>query len=254
LCQYAARGGSFALVIAVVVVSIGVLLLASVGIATIASYMAVVGYTEEYGKLVAVTCGTALMASMYQVAANSCHCSCLCRSLVESPRALIISGFAAGFGFMTVENGLYVMSSAVIPPMKIVTTGTGGGVQEIDDEATQVGTVATIVIRILFNIHPWLSGLCAARIAAIAFKENKGTACLSTSDIIWAITPSSIIHASFNVLVTILPGAVALPCVPIIWYGSKRWFQEEWNVADDIDWQGKRSDSGSEANRETIES
>jgi RsiW-degrading membrane proteinase PrsW (M82 family) len=243
LAQYAVRGGSFALVIAVSFVGGGLMLLGSVGISTVATYMALVGYSEEYAKMIAVTCGTCLLPGMYHVAANSCICSCLCRTLVETPRGLMLAGLAAGFGFMTVENGLYVMASATVPSTTIVTTDDNTGkiisTEEMTAESTLILTIATVAIRIVFNIHPWLTGLCSARIGKVAFKEERGTACLETCTVVSAINPSSIIHGVYDFLVTVLPGGLALICVPIIWFGSKWSFSREWQRADEADNEGE---------------
>eukprot|EP00929_Paragymnodinium_shiwhaense_P061894 TRINITY_DN30917_c0_g1_i1.p1 TRINITY_DN30917_c0_g1~~TRINITY_DN30917_c0_g1_i1.p1 ORF type:complete len:765 (-),score=191.22 TRINITY_DN30917_c0_g1_i1:112-2337(-) len=238
LCQYAVRGGSFSLAVALLLVFGGLFLLGQVGLETLGTYMALVGFGEEYAKVVAVTLGTLLMVSAARDDKRDCG-SMLCnRTLVEDPKGLMLAGMAAGFGFMTVENGLYVMAAATMPPTKEVTyqrTAMGevskGTVLE-EDELVNVSivyiTIMTILVRVLLNIHPWLCGICAGRVARVAFPEKRPTACLDVCEMNYAILPSSVVHACYDFFVTVLGAPVGLVCPVVFWWGSRRYFADLW--------------------------
>jgi len=189
--------------------------------------MVVVGFSEEFAKLIAATCGTCLSKETLEETSGGCWCCnrICCRVLLESPKALALAGLAAGFGFMAVENVEYVMVSALKP----VATPVGTTTEQILSEQDSKSGVAviTILVRVFFNIHPWLTGLSTVRLGQVAFDGEPTTACLGPFTLLWAVFPSALIHAVYDYLIVAIPiiGGLA---VPFIWYCCRYLFMRQW--------------------------
>lgn len=90
-------------------------------------------------------------------------------------------------------------------------------------------TMMLTVVRVLLNIHPWLAGLSAARVASVIKDPISGVAPMpSLAVLLWAIMPSSVVHASFDFILTVAPGGVALLTPVVIWYCSRWMFAAAW--------------------------
>jgi len=246
LIQFMLRGASLSVVVAVLLESCGSALLTarsnqlgalnkfSVGGALM---MLVVGFSEEFAKIIAATCGICLSVAALKDAHRGC-CCCFnrqcCQLLIETPKALALAGVAAGFGFMIIENVEYVLSTTLQPSMD--PSGKNANSEDgSPDDMFGVSTffnIAVITVRVLLNIHPWLTGVSALRIGHIAFEKGEPmSACLGPSDIIWAVMPSALIHAAYDFTIVSLP-LLAVVAVPAIWYCSRQFFYSEWVKTD----------------------
>eukprot|EP00929_Paragymnodinium_shiwhaense_P075580 TRINITY_DN38655_c0_g1_i1.p1 TRINITY_DN38655_c0_g1~~TRINITY_DN38655_c0_g1_i1.p1 ORF type:complete len:568 (-),score=96.37 TRINITY_DN38655_c0_g1_i1:177-1880(-) len=256
LAKYAIRGGTVSLAAALLMESGGLMLINAAGNesdgANVSTglVMSMVGFSEEFTKLIAVTVGTSLVLDSYTRTTRE-SCSAALASLVESPRALMLAGLAAGFGFMTVENAGYVMSAAMMPPTTQVIYSRNHGdpiIREGDphprffasdhkklseDEVSAASitfwTTATIVIRVLLNVHPWWAAMSSARLAQMAYKDKRDSACLSAGEILSAFWPSALVHALYDFWITACTGPVGLLAPPVFWYFSKRHFNDDWH-------------------------
>eukprot|EP00927_Polykrikos_kofoidii_P052802 TRINITY_DN4676_c0_g1_i1.p1 TRINITY_DN4676_c0_g1~~TRINITY_DN4676_c0_g1_i1.p1 ORF type:complete len:546 (-),score=57.87 TRINITY_DN4676_c0_g1_i1:53-1690(-) len=234
LAKFMLRGATFSLVIAMILEMTGMALVATVGAAALPTQclmMLVVGFAEEYGKLVAVTCGICIAPSVLKTRSGySCCSSVCCDVLVETPLAFAIAGLSAGFGFMTLENAGYVVSAASQPP-KVYPDLLDDG-QSIHEERMNGGRVTlltsvTIAVRVLLNIHPWLTGYSAIRLASKIFKDDPANAC-KFGDILQALWPSAVIHALYDLGLTVLPGGLGMLLPPVFWWYSRRSFVSCW--------------------------
>jgi len=230
LGQYALRGATISAFIAMFLEIIGGAVLASSGFVEQGLslgnllMMIIVGVSEEGGKLTAVLLGTWISAVALKQAAPSC---CVCtRLLIESPRALILAGFSAGFGFMIIENVEYVMAVASTPP----THYSSDDQEDEGANALMVISIFTICVRVLLNLHPWLTGWSAARLANLVFSEARDTAIPTFGELLWCIAPPAAAHAAFDFLVG-GPGIIAL-FMPLTFWLMARWsFMKEWELA-----------------------
>jgi len=126
-------------------------------------------FTEECSKVFAVLLCTDVVSptaeiervlEKYSGCRGCLHTCCLCRSVVESPRSLMLAGVAVGFGFMVIENVEYSMSEALNPgqtgnPTLIWVTG---------------------IFRVFFNLHWVFVGITMARMVPVVFSsEPSGT-------------------------------------------------------------------------------
>merc|ERR1719453_92034 len=132
------------------------------------------------------------------------------------------------------ENMEYVLVTVVEP--HAVELHKDGIAESVVPDPIAVGGVPSIialliiVVRVLLNIHPWLTGLSVLRISQVAFDEAHGeptTACLGLASLIWAVVPSALIHAFFDFIIIALP-PLSLISVPAIWYLSRRIFMQNW--------------------------
>eukprot|EP00928_Gymnodinium_smaydae_P009998 TRINITY_DN13753_c0_g3_i1.p1 TRINITY_DN13753_c0_g3~~TRINITY_DN13753_c0_g3_i1.p1 ORF type:complete len:618 (+),score=128.63 TRINITY_DN13753_c0_g3_i1:171-2024(+) len=243
LSQYMLKGATFSLAVAMLFELLGQAALTFFGFTGLdgptlgtALMMLVVGFSEEFGKLIAVSCGTFLSVDALKSDRTSRECclssSCCCgASLAESPRMLALAGLAAGFGFMTCENAGYVMSAAVTPPTvhpEQLREGQQVRPEDMNGGTATVMTMITILIRVLLNNHPWWTGISMIRLANVAFEDQRKTACLSICTLLWAVWPSAVIHALFDFILTAAPGVIALPMPILFWYGSRRLFASSW--------------------------
>eukprot|EP00929_Paragymnodinium_shiwhaense_P107244 TRINITY_DN73320_c0_g1_i1.p1 TRINITY_DN73320_c0_g1~~TRINITY_DN73320_c0_g1_i1.p1 ORF type:complete len:535 (+),score=84.73 TRINITY_DN73320_c0_g1_i1:214-1818(+) len=259
LAQFAFRGGSLSLAVALLLESAGMMFLNETGSMepeganmSTALVMSVVGFSEEFAKIIAVSWGTVVLVSAVTSTTDHCCSSCL-RTVVDSPRGLMLAALAAGFGFMTVENAGYVMVAAMTPPTTevVFSSHSGDGVFDraprhpmmgdrnvVSEDTTDAAaitfwTCATIAIRVLLNIHPWLAGVSAARLANTVFKDGRPTACAGPGEMFDAYWPSSVIHAAYDWWVTAIAAPAALLAPPVCWYFSKRDYGEYWKEAGD---------------------
>lgn len=123
------------------------------------------GFAEEVGKLVLVIIGLRftppLVPGMWTM-------------FVESPRGLAFAGFAVGLGFMTTENLEYFYGPLIM--------------------ASDSMLAVLFVLRTVLNLHPYLTGLSAARLAATCFPIGR----VSVGRVVAAIWPSVLIHAMYD--------------------------------------------------------
>lgn len=230
LSSFLLRGATLSLFVAVVLEILGSMLLGKIGFhgaeglnITTFLTMAIVGFSEELGKLLAVTCGACLARGKLLEGSRS-GCCVGSYVLLDTPRKLALAGLAAGFGFMTLENAGYVTAAATTPPTMVSPAGstvTASPTQEDMMVGTSISvmTCVTILVRVLLNIHPWLTGLSAARLAHVFYDEELQIGC---SDLLRAIIPSAVIHAAFDFGLVTLPGICSLIFVPFCWFLS-RW-------------------------------
>ena len=149
-----------------------------------------VGFAEEVSKLFVVILGTFLIPTQLpeSLVLNQGDMTCMrcfpvgcCvrtwTTLVESPRALAIAGMSVGFGFMFSENLEYFF--LVFTTMDTTTR------------------MITMVMRIVLNLHPILTGLCAARLAGRIWTSAVPRS-ISIGKLAASIWPSVIMHAVFD--------------------------------------------------------
>eukprot|EP00927_Polykrikos_kofoidii_P024827 TRINITY_DN22468_c0_g1_i1.p1 TRINITY_DN22468_c0_g1~~TRINITY_DN22468_c0_g1_i1.p1 ORF type:complete len:676 (-),score=100.43 TRINITY_DN22468_c0_g1_i1:77-2104(-) len=193
------------------------------------SMMFLVGTVEELAKACVLLGGVVLVATTIRPSESTweegCCWSC-CQVLVETPRGLMLAGVAAGFGFMTVENGLYLAEVASTPPIAFGDTGMD---IELDRFAMRLLRLITVAIRIGLNIHPWLAGITASRVAKILLADDRGVNVnLGVAELSWAITPSAIVHSIYNLLIVAAPAQIALLAPLGFWLFSRSLFDREW--------------------------
>lgn len=233
LAQFAMRGATLSLVIAVMLEILGEYLLtyANIDAAEGATFgnlfmMIIVGASEEGAKLFAVVVCTVLTTSALERSRGG-YCN-VYTLLVENPRTLMLAALAVGFGFCINENAEYMISTACQPPMKY--TYADDAVGKVGEGSLQTVMIFTVLVRVLLNIHPWWTGISAARLGSLAFSpERDGQALPTTLEFLWAIWPSAAAHASYDFIVSSgLPGMVAIMAPPGFWYASRWVFQDLW--------------------------
>lgn len=200
--------------------------------------MIVVGLSEELGKAYAVICGTWLSAGALRLEAPHWLFR-LWRVLVESPRALMLAGLCVGCGFMTLENVGYLLSAGVMTGDK-------------DDSAAVERFVRCLVVavRVGLNLHPWLCGITCARMARVAFGEERESLKLSCKELAWAVWPAAAAHGAFDFGLLCLPGIVAIFLPTVFWLGARWAFDREW-AAFDSSARTLENDPSEEATAET---
>merc|ERR1719265_244565 len=172
-----------------------------------------VAVIEELSKAGAVIWGTWLSASALRLAMPGCSANC--RLLVESPRALMLAGLAAGCGFMTIENVGYLISSGLIRD---------------DGESVIVDKLlrwAIMVVRVVMNIHPWMAGITCARIARLT--RGRDSLSISVKEFAWALYPAVLIHAAFDFGLLAL-SIFAMFAPMMAWFGARHIFEKEWEA------------------------
>mmetsp|Transcript_70622 Transcript_70622/g.147927 ORF Transcript_70622/g.147927 Transcript_70622/m.147927 type:complete len:673 (-) Transcript_70622:66-2084(-) len=264
LVHFALRGAIFSTVIALGLEILGQMILNNslgptnekdLSPAAVMPLMVIVGVSEEAAKAGAVIYGVFLSEyALVRAGARGC-CGC-CRSLLTEPRALMLAGLSVGFGFMIVENAGYLLMSSLenahdLEQERVSNPAKHGGVlsmlgfsrgvpnrgkahldeEDMDPDVLRVLRVVVIFFRVLMNLHPWLTGLTAARIANSAFKECRDRASLSLGEFIRCCAPAAIIHALYDTGITIMPVTVALAVPVVCWSCTKALFREEWEVA-----------------------
>lgn len=193
--------------------------------------MLMVAIAEETTKAVAVIWGMWLSAGTLRLAAPGC--TKLCRVLVESPRALMLAGLAAGCGFMGVENMGYLFQASLERSVD------APGYME------KVMRWVVIIIRVCLNIHPWMVGITCGRLARVLFGYGAGcprtvsmdehaqardVSRITLRELTWALYPSVLAHAVFDFSLLSL-GAAAI-VVPFVWfYYARKFFNNEWDAA-----------------------
>jgi RsiW-degrading membrane proteinase PrsW (M82 family) len=198
-----------------------------------------VGVFEEVAKAFALLVGATFAASAIRAesahhrADDSCSdcCSRLWRVLLESPRVMMLGGLACGFGFMTFENSLYLIEVASMPPMDWADAAKGH--EEEEYTMMRVARLATTSVRVLLNLHPWLSGLTAARLARVVFVESESRTITSSKGLTLvhlasALAPVIALHVFYDILVLMAPGWIAL-LAPLVFCAALRAaFTQEW--------------------------
>jgi len=257
LIQFMLRGATFSILVAVSLEAIGQNFLNKRGLITqtaathgrlfgIALMMLVVGFSEEFAKLMAATCGTSLSqtrVSREKAREGCCH-KHFCHVWVSSPRALALAGLACGFGFMALENVEYILAVVMRAP-----SIPEGNKEDKDFEYTEgvafAVTMIIIAVRVLLNLHPWLAGLSALRVGRVAFQSEPTTACLKTDVLIWACLPSALIHAAYDFVVQVWPfmAVVAAPCM---WYFSR------WLFLQSLQEESENVDKAKEGHNEDV--
>jgi len=245
LAKVMLRGATLSLMLAMALELAGQALLSDVGLSNRNSVslgtflvMLVVGFSEELAKLAAVACGSRLSVAALAVPDTGCSsiCSAWCRALLADRRSLALAGLAAGFGFMTVENAGYLMASASMPPKFYQEKGEHGkdvpSAQDMDGGAVTFVTAITICVRVLLNIHPWLSGVSAIRAGNRAFGDGAPTVCSGLLDMIKAVWPSALIHCAYDFALVAGPGILGIFLPFVFWYGSRRHFSDSWPADD----------------------
>eukprot|EP00403_Amphidinium_massartii_P043350 CAMPEP_0178442980 /NCGR_PEP_ID=MMETSP0689_2-20121128/38546_1 /TAXON_ID=160604 /ORGANISM="Amphidinium massartii, Strain CS-259" /LENGTH=553 /DNA_ID=CAMNT_0020066747 /DNA_START=100 /DNA_END=1758 /DNA_ORIENTATION=+ len=192
--------------------------------------MFIVGIGEEACKLCAVLSGTCLQAPAVWSPRTICFSPACCRVLIESRLAMMLAGMSAGFGFMIVENAGYVMAMATTPPM--VTKGAGQE-SNLDNTAITVLTLMTLVTRVFFNLHPWLTAYSAANYAEVAF--SKGWLHADVYPVTYffrAVATPSLIHFAFDTMLLLLP-VWGVCFVPIVWWFARWTAMWTWDAIPD---------------------
>mmetsp|Transcript_14818 Transcript_14818/g.33713 ORF Transcript_14818/g.33713 Transcript_14818/m.33713 type:complete len:260 (-) Transcript_14818:460-1239(-) len=128
--------------------------------------MVVVGASEEFSKFLAMIWGSWYKEDKLR-SGPLARCSCVWPMLIESPHAMMLVGLSVGFGFMVIENAGYLLSVACIEDEDGIDAESKPEV----DIALRIMRLVTIVIRVLLNLHPYLSGIVAACFAAGAARE-----------------------------------------------------------------------------------
>lgn len=231
LAKFMIRGATLSLIIAMILESLGffALGLANGPITIIAIVgMLIVGISEETAKAFAFLWGTYLNPSDARRGSTMDCCLQYCPNLVESARALILAGISVGFGFMAVENALYVLSATLTPAVTY---------ESLDDDEYNVSvnevyviTFVTVITRLLCNIHPLLTALSAARMAHIAFSEQRGNLDLSFTEYVYALWPSALAHAAFDFALLVAPGIFIL-VLPLLFFILCWVLNSEWSKA-----------------------
>jgi len=241
LALFAVRGATVSLFISVLLeISGDIVLKEAHGDSSIRSHngpdiltlcqMLVAGVSEETSKVLALICGTWICAGALSAAAVPYRFLGCWRVLVESPRALMLAGLSIGFGFMTIENAGYLLTVAGTPPMDY-RDEEDGSIDHLGGMALRVLRIVIILVRVLLNLHPWLAGIAAARIARITFGEHRHTASLSGAEFLWCIWPSAMTHATYDFLILAVPGFLGI-CLPPVFWGLTCWaFVLEWDKA-----------------------
>mmetsp|Transcript_120739 Transcript_120739/g.225683 ORF Transcript_120739/g.225683 Transcript_120739/m.225683 type:complete len:566 (+) Transcript_120739:67-1764(+) len=233
LAQFAVRGATFSAILATVLELIGSWGLNYEGITQQGSdrftdtdklatsgttlgvvlLMLVVGVSEEFAKACAVVWGTWFSVAAVQNAGPQL-CGKGCRVLVESPRALMLVGLSVGCGFMTVENAGYLVASSLS--------------YDKNDSAfaDRIVRVLIILTRAGLNLHPWLTGITSARLARVVFSRSDGT--FTVREFFQAMSVSVLIHSTFDLLVMMLPGLLAMPLPLAYWLTCRHLFSKEW--------------------------
>eukprot|EP00928_Gymnodinium_smaydae_P053029 TRINITY_DN37111_c0_g1_i1.p1 TRINITY_DN37111_c0_g1~~TRINITY_DN37111_c0_g1_i1.p1 ORF type:complete len:646 (+),score=137.46 TRINITY_DN37111_c0_g1_i1:80-1939(+) len=240
LAQFALRGATLSLFIAIVLELLGEMVLQDGGVETGEGFnignalmMIVVGASEETAKLLAVVLGTYASASALSRSRPSACCGRFWHVLVENRRALILAGFAVGFGFMINENAEYMMATASSPPMRYANTD-GEETDRVGESALATIAFFTIMIRVLFNTHPWWCGISAARVAKLVYSEHRGVTMPSVGEFLWAIAPSALAHAAYDFVVSGgAPALFAMLAPPGFWMVSRWIFMDEWARAEE---------------------
>lgn len=234
MAQFVLRGATLSLFVAALLEFTGQLLLLCFGFSNASTdttsvgtalMMMVVGVSEEFAKLIAVTCGASWTASSLIEGRMRC-CFC-CATLIESSRQLALAGLAAGFGFMIVENAGYVIECATIPPSEV--KNADDGQETLTKGAILILTSMTIFVRVMFNIHPWLTGLSARRAARIVFEEgNPDNSSIGCFGYVRALWPAAFLHGLYDFLLIISPGFLGLLWPPIFSLVSYKLFALSW--------------------------
>jgi len=188
VCGFRLPGGQFTLALGQAVRFAGVAIFA--------------GVSEESLKALAASCGAIGPGCPWGTSA------------LEVRRAFAFVGFTAGCGFMVGENALYLVRLAWDPSIEAL--------------GPRWVLLATAGARVLFNLHPWLTGAACARLATAA---PAGIWPDETSTWVWAIWPSVFLHVAYDILLAangifgILP-ATAAPLVLCPY--AMAWFWRSW--------------------------
>eukprot|EP00929_Paragymnodinium_shiwhaense_P007496 TRINITY_DN111418_c0_g1_i1.p1 TRINITY_DN111418_c0_g1~~TRINITY_DN111418_c0_g1_i1.p1 ORF type:complete len:595 (+),score=76.06 TRINITY_DN111418_c0_g1_i1:149-1933(+) len=200
-----------------------------------------VGVSEELAKAFALLVGATFLSShvvcitVEDVPQGVLACCGRCwRLLLESPHALMLGGLACGFGFMTMENGLYLIEVASSPP---VSFDPGGTMTAEDHFIMRSLRLLTIAVRIVLNLHPWLTGISAARIARLVFVANAAGApegrapadAIRMPAFCGALLPAMALHVCYDLIVITAPGMVALAAPIAFFFGAKTLFSRDWH-------------------------
>lgn len=111
-----------------------------------------------------------------------------------------------------------MMAVAITPPTHKAGEPSNGG--------SDVHVTATLIVRVLLNMHPWLTGISAGRVARVT-QWSRASPNLSMYEFAWAIFPSAAVHALYDFVLTVQP-VLGLPGIPAcfaycLWRFSKEW-------------------------------
>jgi len=229
LAQFAFRGGTLAISVAVALEIFGSIALLMFGVETSLGHMMLVGFAEEGAKLLAVILGVHLLAASLEQPDTDCVLKAM-RVLVESPRGLMLAGLAVGYGFMVVENAEYLISSASVPGQETVMPGSQRN-ERVDGFAMQFFTFLTVAVRVFLNIHPWLAGISASRVAEVVFEQRQQKLRVLVVDFLRAVWPCALVHAAYDLAVVSVP-VLSMLAPPLFWYLSRRQFSISWTCAE----------------------
>lgn len=181
----------------------------------------------EFAKYVAITSGAFLLASTARSRSTEGLCNRCCSVLVESPTGLALAGLSVGFGMMIVENSMFMVDLAIVPPMKVKDFRTGEA--EVTSEGMlRITRCALILSRVLLNQHPWLAGITAARVARVSFPQKQGMVSLSLAEMTWAIAPALIIEIIFLTILMFVSGLFTSGVMLIFAFITSKVFWTEW--------------------------
>lgn len=228
LAQFISRGATFAVVIALLVEGAGGILANNVSAGEFFGtllVMSITGFAEEGAKVFAFVVGTCLSTDSAEASLHRHSRWFVSVVLVESEHALMLAGMAVGFGFMTAENAGYLLDASTTPPMTY--TDDDGKTTSVPGSSVTAMAVTIMCVRLFLNIHPWLAGISASRVARIAFKDGHGNISLTFWELLVCFFPSAVVHAAFDFIISIVPVA-GIVAVPGIWLGVRMWFRWEW--------------------------
>eukprot|EP00930_Biecheleria_cincta_P089392 TRINITY_DN78691_c0_g1_i1.p1 TRINITY_DN78691_c0_g1~~TRINITY_DN78691_c0_g1_i1.p1 ORF type:complete len:552 (+),score=78.37 TRINITY_DN78691_c0_g1_i1:41-1696(+) len=236
LSQFAMRGVSFAVSISMILEILGQKLLhlkalsskkghASLGGGLWLGVLA--GASEEFAKVVVVIWGTwhsreALQSSRSSVCGG-------CRALIQSQRALMLTGLSVGYAFMTIENAGYILAMVSAPVISYRSADVAENVSAA--VVFHIEFLLIITIRVGLNLHPWLAGITSARVARVTF-DRQTSAVPSLKELVLALMPSVLAHSAYDFILVALPDSMAIFAPPLFFGWAYHKFAAEWSSFD----------------------
>merc|ERR1719197_1744166 len=117
---------------------------------------------------------------------------------------------------MTLENVGYLLSAGLM--------------YDKDDSPADERFIRCLIVavRVGLNLHPWLAGISAARMARVAFGQERENLSLSFRELAWVLWPATVIHSAFDFGLVALPGLMAILMPPVAWFSARWAFDREW--------------------------
>jgi len=195
--------------------------------------MMFVGLAEELAKAIPLLAGVWFCrTSMLQSAGATKSCWA---SLLDSPRALMLAGFAIGSGFMVTENAKYLIQVSVVQARPG---------QQLSGQGLETFRVMIVCVRIFGNLHPWLTGLTAGRVAQIVFAETPALQrpYLSLYEFMSCLALAATIHGLYDFCVSTMNELALLIIIGFV--GFSMWmFKDIWTSFEEEPMSPKIKDS-----------